>query len=181
MTPSFPLSLGCDFRLHSLLGLGLMYTFRPLTTDLFDNLAALGRRPGNDQLHELTLSMHIFLQTTSPPAQPPRDFAPSDSLPPPVAEGNPEIPRPDWRRFLAYHDHYLARDGRQVEPLQFPASMPGSLADHAPLTPITLPRRMTQSQAAAYLALSPGQLLANNPVLPDTLATGTLLWLPLSE
>lgn len=174
-TPSFPLMVGSDIRLHDLIGLGLMYTFRPLATDLFDNLAALGPRPGNDQLHELTLSLHVYLQGPALEARQPEPAQPTpDSLPPVVAAA-----QPDLAQYLVYESGYLPRSDRRVEPLHFDEPTAQPIPPEA--VPVTVPHNMLLAEAAAYFSLPEAALQALNQPLPELLPQGMRLFLPPSN
>lgn len=56
---NIPLSVGFDVSLNKLVGLGIAYTYRNIFTDYTDNISQLGRREGNDQVHQLQLSMYV--------------------------------------------------------------------------------------------------------------------------
>jgi opacity protein-like surface antigen len=173
MTATFPLMAGCDFRLHQNLGLGLTYTFRPTQSDFIDNVGSLGRSEGNDQLHELTLSLQVYLETPAP--APPKPVE-SDTLPPLLAEETEKVgPEPhDWREFLQYYEQYLSRDSSRVETLW----SVDETADSKGRVPAVLPEDMLLTQVASYYDVSLAELNAFNQALTESLPAGTLIWLP---
>lgn len=172
MTANFPLMAGCDFRLNELLGLGLLYTFRPTQTDFLDNVGSLGRDEGRDQIHEVTMSLQFYLQS-APPQEPLPEPVQPDTLPPVVA--SEEVPlRHDWREFLTYYGQYLPRRSDRVETYACP-SPPSSWQERVPAV---LPEDMVLSQAAAFYGVSLSDLTALNQPLSDSLVAGSLLWLP---
>lgn len=79
--PQIPLAAGVQARITPLLWLGAEYTYRYVPTDYLDNIGELGRRPGNDQLHQVMVSLYFNL------AEPQRDFRqPLDEELPQLAE-----------------------------------------------------------------------------------------------
>jgi LysM repeat protein len=66
--PQLPVSFGVQARITPLMWLGAEYTYRYVPTDYLDNIGQLGRRPGNDQLHQVMVSLYFNL------AEPGRDF-----------------------------------------------------------------------------------------------------------
>ncbi len=54
---SFPLSMGFEVEMSSLVMIGMEYTFRSTTSDYLDNISQLGSQDGNDMLNILTLSI----------------------------------------------------------------------------------------------------------------------------
>jgi LysM repeat protein len=88
--PQMPLSAGVQARISPILWLGLEYTYRYTPTDYLDNVGQLGRRPGNDQLHNLLVTLYFNLSKPNvlDPEPEPWPFdsleeAPVVALPPP--------------------------------------------------------------------------------------------------
>jgi len=59
--PQLPMSAGVQARITPLIWLGAEYTYRYVPTDYLDNIGQLGRRPGNDQLHQVMVSLYFNL------------------------------------------------------------------------------------------------------------------------
>lgn len=66
MTAGFPLSLGTDFHLSHIVGLGLEYTYRPTSSDYLDNIGLLGTNDGNDKLHTFTVTFYLTFDPEYP-------------------------------------------------------------------------------------------------------------------
>ncbi len=172
MTANFPLMVGCDFRMNELLGLGLLYTFRPTQTDFLDNVGSLGRSKGRDQIHELTMSLQVYLQSEPTQAPLPEPLRPDTLLP--VVASEEVSPHHDWREFLTYYGQYLPRRSDRVE-TYLSASPPSVWQERIPAV---LPKEMDPSQAAAFYEVPLSDLSALNQPLRDSLVAGSLLWLP---
>lgn len=57
--PQLPMTAGVQARITPIMWLGAEYTYRYVPTDYLDNIGQLGRRPGNDQLHQVMVSLYI--------------------------------------------------------------------------------------------------------------------------
>lgn len=84
--PQLPMSAGVQARITPLLWIGAEYTYRYVPTDYLDNIGELGRRPGNDQLHQVMVSLYFNL------SEPNKDFFDplEDDLLPEVANAEDE-------------------------------------------------------------------------------------------
>lgn len=56
-----PTQVGVDYYLPNLLGVGLKLGWLNTTTDYLDNISLLGDRPGNDNVFQLLLQLHVPL------------------------------------------------------------------------------------------------------------------------
>ncbi len=84
--PQLPFSAGVQARITPLLWLGAEYTYRYVPTDYLDNIGQLGRRPGNDQLHQLMVTVYVNM------SQPEEDFfVPDDIDPAMIAQDDDKV------------------------------------------------------------------------------------------
>ena len=54
-----PISAGLTYKITPVMGLGLDYTYRFLTTDYVDNIGKLGLKKGNDALQNVQLTLYL--------------------------------------------------------------------------------------------------------------------------
>lgn len=171
LVATFPLMGGVDVRLTKQVGLELLYTFRPVMSDHLDNLGSLGRMAGNDRLHELTLALHVFLQTPdlAPPAKPVEPA--QDSLPHILANADSAPTVSAQQQWVAYRGDFFPRNREQVEPWTYQLEREsGAFA--------TAPRVMSLAEAAAHFQVSEPALRAANGPVTEPLWAGMVLWLP---